>query len=292
MAIDVACPKCARPFRFEDEYAGQTITCPDCAAVVVVPAAPPRAAQADAVFEHDRFLINQKIRLDEKYAITDENAQPLLFVVRPRHFLRNIGALFAGVIAGGAWIAACIAVAGNQHGALEAILAILGVAGFPLVIVAVALPLSALRHTSFYRDETLGTPLLTVAQDKKFQPIVATFTVRDAQGKPLAHLRKNYLYNFIRKRWYMTAPDGHELMMAIEDSRLKAFLRRFLGPLFGLLRTNFVLLSDTDDKLGEFNRKYTILDRYVLDLSADSKRRVERRLALALGVMLDTGERR
>jgi len=43
---------------------------------------------------------------------------------------------------------------------------------------------------------------------------------------------------------------------------------------------------------GEFNRKLTILDRYVLDMRADTTRSLDRRIALALGVMLDTGERR
>ena len=44
--------------------------------------------------------------------------------------------------------------------------------------------------------------------------------------------------------------------------------------------------------LGEFNRKFTLLDRYVLDLTHDLQRTLDRRVALALGVMLDTGERR
>jgi hypothetical protein len=44
--------------------------------------------------------------------------------------------------------------------------------------------------------------------------------------------------------------------------------------------------------VGEFRRKLTILDRYVLDLTADRARAFDRRVAVALGVMLDTGERR
>jgi len=47
-----------------------------------------------------------------------------------------------------------------------------------------------------------------------------------------------------------------------------------------------------NNELGVFNRSFTILDRYVLDMSADLKARIDRRLALAMGVMLDTGERR
>jgi hypothetical protein len=51
-------------------------------------------------------------------------------------------------------------------------------------------------------------------------------------------------------------------------------------------------MRPTGEVFGEFNRKFTLLDRYVLDLSLDPDRTFDRRFALALGVMLDTGERR
>jgi hypothetical protein len=44
--------------------------------------------------------------------------------------------------------------------------------------------------------------------------------------------------------------------------------------------------------LGEFNRKLTLFDRYVIDVRGDVEGILDRRVALALGVMLDTGERR
>jgi hypothetical protein len=63
--------------------------------------------------------------------------------------------------------------------------------------------------------------------------------------------------------------------------------------MFGLLRTNFIILRpDSEDVIGEFKRKFTILDRYVLDMTGDPQRLMDRRVALALGVMLDTAERR
>ena len=71
-----------------------------------------------------------------------------------------------------------------------------------------------------------------------------------------------------------------------------SLLRRVLGSLFGLLRTNFVLIRPDGALLGEFNRKFTILDRYVLDLTGDPERYLDRQVALALGIMLDTGEGR
>jgi hypothetical protein len=90
-------------------------------------------------------------------------------------------------------------------------------------------------------------------------------------------------------------PDGQMICLAIEDSIILSLLRRFLGSFFGLLRTNFLILAgDGRDNqvLGEFKRKFTLLDRYVLDVSEDPSRTLDRRIALALGVMLDTGERR
>jgi hypothetical protein len=159
----------------------------------------------------------------------------------------------------------------------------------------VGIALSVKRHVTFYRDESKRERLLDILQDKKFQPITKTYTVRDARGRPIARFGKNILFNLFRKRWYVWAPgSGRRLLfLANEDSIILSLLRRFLGPLFGLLRTNFIFLpAGTDDVIGEFKRKFTILDRYVLDMSADPQRLMDRRIALALGVMLDTGERR
>jgi len=177
--------------------------------------------------------------------------------------------------------------------AFEGVLVALAVIGAIVALIAVGVGLSAKRHVTFYRDESKQDKLLEVLQDRKWQPITATYTVRDRAGRTLALLWKNYLYNIIRKRWYVKAPDGTTLYVAKEDSIILSLLRRLLGPLFGLLRTNFIIVRDgSEDVVGEFNRKFTLLDRYVLDLKADRARALDRRVALALGVMLDTGERR
>ena len=175
----------------------------------------------------------------------------------------------------------------------EDVLVALAALGAIVALIAVGVGLSAKRHVTFYRDQSKRDKLLDVLQDRKWQPITATYTVRDRTGRTLALLWKNYLYNIIRKRWYVKAPDGTTLYVAKEDSIILSLLRRLLGPLFGLLRTNFIIVRDgSEDVVGEFNRKFTLLDRYVLDLKADGARVLDRRVALALGVMLDTGERR
>ncbi len=294
MPIAVTCA-CGKSFTLKDQMAGQTLTCPRCNNPVQVPAAPVVQAQADTAFDRDVFLINQKIRIDAKYQITDEQGTPILFVVRPAYLLRNLLAVAVGFAAAVAWVFAftTLATAAGKDSAVAGLLILLGGLGFIPVLLVVAVALSKKRHTTIYRDEAMSEELLTVQQDRKWQFITWTYTVTTPNGGVLARLSKNMLYNLFRKRWYLDAPDGRRVATAREDSIILSMLRRLLGPLFGLLRTNFVIMrGDSEDVIGEFNRKYTILDKYVLDLKADRQRTLDRRLALAMGLMLDTGERR
>lgn len=309
MAIPVRCT-CGSSFTLKDEYAGQLLKCPNCgnqlqAGAVSVSsggaaaaAAPALAPVLDPLLQRDKFLLRQKhFSISEKYYVSDEQGNAIAFVQRPAHLARNVLAIVAGVIAGMVWIAVVAAAADAVSAGSEAAIAALIIFGFLsgiAILVLVAVGLSAKRHVTFYRDDKRTERLLEVLQDRKLQFLNATYTVRDAQANPIARLRKNYLYNIFRKRWYCNGPDDRVLCVAKEDSILLSLLRRFLGPLFGLLRTNFILCTDASGNtvLGEFNRKFTILDRYVLDLTPDASRSLDRRIALALGVMLDTGERR
>ena len=57
--------------------------------------------------------------------------------------------------------------------------------------------------------------------------------------------------------------------------------------------TNFVFqAAGSDEVIGQFNRKFSLFDRYVLDLSEDPQHQIDRRLGVALALLLDTGERR
>ena len=250
--------------------------------------------ELDPVFMRSKFLLRQKhLSLSEKYYVWDEGGQALLFIERPAMVLRSLLAALAvlGVLLGTGALCASIGTAAPER--VQGILIAVALLGGLVAAIVAGVACSPKRHVTFFRDDTRRERLLTVEQDRKFMPVVATYTVKDAAGKVLARLRKNYLYNFFRKRWTCSDPDGRLLSLIQEDSLLLSLLRRFLGPFFGLLRTNFVLFKgDSEDVIGEFNRKLTLLDRYVLDLSADEGGHLDRRVALAIGVMLDTGERR
>jgi uncharacterized protein YxjI len=296
MALSVQC-QCGNTYDLKDEYAGKLIRCPKCQAVSRAErTAYSATSQADPVFDRDIFLLRQKhLAINEKYTVSDESGTPIVYVERPAHLLRNLLALVVGLVA---TVAVVSLIAGALVLALgkEVAPAVLPLVGWPVGLLTFVIAGSAAskkRHITFYRDEAKRDRLLEILQDKKLQLIIATFTVRDARGQPIARLRKNYIYNIFRKQWEIRTMAGQVAFVAKEDSIILSLLRRVLGPMLGLLRTNFIFLgADERSVLGEFTRKMTILDRYALDLKRDRHRKLDRRLALALGVMLDTGERR
>lgn len=300
MSVNATCA-CGAAYTLKDEYAGSRLACPKCGAAVDVPALPPappvHAQEGDPAFARDKFLLNQRhLAIREKYEVADEAGAPLMFVERPRYIFLNVLAIFAGIFAGGvnllffSLVRAALKSGGDPL--LLSLLAAWAVYGSFLVVYLVAAGLSKKRHVTVYRDESRAEVLLNISQDDKIQLLTAAYTVTDPQGKPLAKLFKKRLHNILRKRWYCHDGGGAPLFTAKEDSMILSILRIFLGSFFGLLRTNYILFDRSGDILGEFNRKLTILDRYVLDMSADSLRSVDRRVALAMGVLLDTGEKR
>lgn len=295
MPVLVTC-ECGTSYDLKDEFAGKLVKCPNCGRPARAPSAVTGpAAQADPAFDRDTFLLRQQLlKISEKYDVGDEQGNKIIFVERPAHLLRNLVAVLAVVAIMFAGIAGLAALPSSQtRSPVIAWLMIIGMLVVFAAAIAAGIALSVKRHVTFYRDESKRERLLDILQDKKFQPITMTYTVRDARGRPLAKLGKNWLFNVIRKRWYVWAPDGRLLFLAKEDSVILSLLRRLIGPLFGVLRTNFIFLpADSEDVIGEFKRKFTIFDRYVLDMTADPQRLMDRRIAVALGVMLDTGERR
>jgi hypothetical protein len=218
-----------------------------------------------------------------------------MFVERPNYIFLNVLAIFAGLAV---WWAVLIAVNIFYRVSADAPVRMAGpqllwAYGLStLAAVTAAQGLARKRHITVYRDDSRREVLLKVLQDDRIQLFTASYTVAGPDGVKLARLYKNRLRNLLRKRWYCLAPGGERLFVAREDSMILSILRRFLLGFFGLLRTDFIFLGKDETVLGEFDRRFTILDRYVLDLTADPLRSVDRRVALAMGVLLDTGEKR
>ncbi|MBI4593964.1 MAG: hypothetical protein HY728_07085 [Candidatus Rokubacteria bacterium] len=289
-------------YELKPEYAGRLLECPVCGRHLRAggggSGGPGRGpADVDRAFDRDVFLLRERVlTIRSKYEVWAEDGTPILYVERPTYPVRT---LLAYLLAAGvasmviAWAARVIARSGEAVGALLA-LAAYGLAAAAFVVVSMSA--RPLRHVTVYRDESRREVLLRILQDQRLAFLTRSYTVVGPTGALLVRLRKHYAHNVFRKRWYVETLGGQRIAMAIEDSVVLSLLRRVLGSFFGVLRTNFVLVQaggpNDGTVFGEFNRKFTLLDRYVLDLSADPERQLDRRVAVALGVMLDTGERR
>jgi hypothetical protein len=299
-----ACKKCGAPLPGAAPVARSATPTP-VARTVPPPRLEPRPAASvarpladdvlDDAFARDRFLLRQQVfAINQKYAVWDETGRPILFVERPAHLARNLGGMLAGLAAGALVLVLAFFVLrllfgdDPQQMGLLIVCVVIALVGAGAAVVVVATALGAKRHVTFYRDEAKGERLLEVLQDEKFAILVQHFTVRDAAGRPFARFTKNFLWDLLQKRWLCDALDGTPLCVAKEEF-WHALLSRTLGKLFPM---SFNFYTPDGAHVGTFNRKFTLLDRYVLDLTGDPGRTLDRRVALAMGVMLDTGERR
>lgn len=165
-------------------------------------------------------------------------------------------------------------------------------------------PVKPLRRSdiTIYDDDTLTSPLFVIRQDHGYAAIRREYTLLDASDAPIAHFSRHNIKSWFRRAWDVRHPEGHAVAAAREDTAWLAAVRRvlewvpYVSIVTGLVRTNFQLYVPNSDgvevRVGAFNRKLAMGDKYVLDLRDDPERKLDRRVALALGIMLDTGEAR
>ncbi|MEX0749614.1 MAG: hypothetical protein WD359_02305 [Dehalococcoidia bacterium] len=154
---------------------------------------------------------------------------------------------------------------------------------------------------SFFEDESGGEPVLTLKQDHGYEFRRREYTLVDASGATIARLRRDNIKALFRRAWNIEDPDGNLIARALEDSAFMSVVRRvvdwipFVALLGFVIKTDFhILASDgpNETKIGSFDRKIGLGDKYVLNLREDASRRFDRRIAVALGILLDTAEAR
>jgi hypothetical protein len=112
----------------------------------------------------------------------------------------------------------------------------------------------------------------------------------------IATLEHVFGKSLLRSTWRVRDGDENEIALARERSQVGAILRRavdFIPDVGGLIPIpyNFEILVD-GRPIGGLDRKFQLRDRYVLDLSGDHERKLDRRAAVALAVGLDTLQNR
>jgi uncharacterized protein YxjI len=148
----------------------------------------------------------------------------------------------------------------------------------------------------FFGDESETQEIFQIKARTWLDTGGSKYDVVDAQEGNIGLLEHVFGKSLFRSTWRISTPDGEEIAIARERSQPLAILRRvidFVPDIGGLIPIpyNFDLLAG-DRVIGKMDRKFQLRDRYVLDLSGDTEKVLDRRLAIALAIGLDTLQNR
>lgn len=134
-----------------------------------------------------------------------------------------------------------------------------------------------------YEDESKTREVLAI-RTAKILDISAIYEVIDSNsGEKIGSLKRKGIKSIVRDEWEVHDPQGMVIGKIEEDSTALALLRRFLTNLIPQAYSFFV----HSQKVAEFRQHFNFFVYHaILDLSADPRQVLDRRLALSAGILL------
>ena len=152
------------------------------------------------------------------------------------------------------------------------------------------------ENIKFFADEGETQEIFHIQARTWLDTGGSKYDVVDAQEGTIGLLEHLFKQSLLRSTWRISNAAGEEVAVARERSQVMAILRRaidFVPDYGGLIPIpyNFDILAG-EEAIGRMDRKFKLRDQYVLDLSADTEKTLDRRLAIALAIGLDTLQNR
>ncbi|MDQ3777262.1 MAG: hypothetical protein M3310_00100 [Actinomycetota bacterium] len=147
----------------------------------------------------------------------------------------------------------------------------------------------------FYADESETRELFRLKARSLLDIGGSRYDVFDGDTR-IGVLTHRFKESLLRSTWHVRGASEEEVALARERSTAGAIARRvvdfvpYVGE-FVPIPYNFEILVD-GGVVGRLDRKFKVRDQYLLDLSGDGERRIDRRVAVALAVGLDTLQNR
>lgn len=245
----------------------------------------------DYIVTLDRFLIRPgHISTSLRYEILDFKGDPIVFAEQLTNpFWRAIKFAACVVAGGAAFLVAEMVLPGEISYPIRFSIQL---GAFVVAMVPTFLLLSVRYRTALYRDESRRDLYLEIIQENRIPFPSSWYTVKDEKGSTLGRMKRSSYHRLFFTRWYLFGKDELIKSIAEENSVVRSVLRRAIGTPVAPLKTNYTLFDGRmGNILGELNRRRPVFDCYVLDLDSDYRKTIDRRLALAFGVMIDAGEK-
>ena len=262
-----------------------------------------RQSTDDDIFDLDLYIIRHRASfLGDVHEVMGEDGTPLITVRAPIRWLRYwLGAVAVVITLLVAWTAAASAIGaaverlgivpGHPKDDVSAAIGLTGLVASFLPAYALALVVFPRYRAFFYRQDD-GRPILEVAEEPRFLPMRRRFIVTTPDDGPVACCSKGNYPLLFGSRWSCDRPDDEPIFEVDEANPVSGFLDRLLRQMGGGTRTGFFFrrANDADrTPLGTLRTAARGDDRVALDLSDDPSRVVERRLGLALAILIESG---
>ena len=141
----------------------------------------------------------------------------------------------------------------------------------------------------FFADENEARELWRI-KARSLMEFGGRYDVTTPEGERIGVLGKVFGKSLLRSTWSIMDANEQELAVAKERSVPIAILRRVIDavPYGDFIPIPFhFTIDDGDTHIGDLNRRFGVRDTYDLDVSGDMERRIDRRLAVSLGIALD-----
>jgi hypothetical protein len=139
----------------------------------------------------------------------------------------------------------------------------------------------------FYADENQTDELFRI-KARKMVELGGRYDVTTPAGEKVGVLEKAFGKSLLRSTWRILDASEQEIAVAKERSVPIAIIRRLVDlPIPFHFTIDGGGVVGAERHLGDLNRRFGLRDKYDLDLSGDFDRRLDRRLAIALGIALD-----
>ena len=141
----------------------------------------------------------------------------------------------------------------------------------------------------FFADESETEELFRI-KARSLMEFGGRYDVTTPTGEKIGVLGKVFGRSLFRSTWSVLDAEEQQLAVATERSQFWAIVRRVIDavPYGDFVPIPFHFTIDAGERhVGDLNRRFGIRDTYDLDVSGDVERRIDRRLAVSLGIALD-----